>query len=524
MKRCLAALALVCAPPAGAAGVSPRPDSITLTIYHDYQEDTAGLARDSADKYILQSGIAFITETRRVEIPAGDSTIEFRGVASTIVPQTADINGLPAGILERNFDYDLLSPGSLLAKSVGQTVTLVRTDPATGKRSEQVAVVRSAPNGTMLDINGKFEALKCSGLPEKLVFTKTPDGLHDTPTLSVRTHAAKSGRYTVKLSYIATGIYWSADYVARIRPDGHSLDLSGFITLSNFSSTSFPNIPVEVVAGNVGETGEDSPVDSAQPHVEETCWPTNIDWATRMLRIVSAVGQQEIRPPPPPPAPGQGGPVETVVVTGSRIPSSTLGDYKLYALPERTSVAARETKQVQFLDQRDVQFERVYAYYVDESEREVSAPADAFLRLQNKKAEGLGLPLPGGTVSVEEQGPTGPLLAGQANFTDKSEGLPVEIDFTDAINVRVRQRITEHRTIGSGKLKVSQDDFEIAVENDKPVAIAFELGQPLYETGMRVVAEDAAHTIEPGGAFWHFTLKPGEVRLVHYTIESPADS
>lgn len=71
-----------------------------------------------------------------------------------MVPQTATIEGPPSDALERDFDYDLLSPGSLLAKSVGEMVQLVRTDAKTGKLRETPAIIRSGANGTMPEVNG----------------------------------------------------------------------------------------------------------------------------------------------------------------------------------------------------------------------------------------------------------------------------------------------------------------------------------------------------------------------------------
>jgi hypothetical protein len=130
--------------PLSAQTVSPHPDSVTVTLYHEGAVDTATFSKPQYRYEAVHDGLAFITETRGIDLPAGPATIEFRDVASTMVPQTADIQGLPANTLERNFDYDLLSPGSLLAKSIGETVHIVRTDSKTGKQSEQTAIVRSA--------------------------------------------------------------------------------------------------------------------------------------------------------------------------------------------------------------------------------------------------------------------------------------------------------------------------------------------------------------------------------------------
>ena len=153
----LAAL-LLSAGGAWADTVSPAADAVTVTIYHTDGLQTSDLLHPEQNPWVLDQGLALITETRQIDLPAGPSEIRFRGVASTMVPQTATIDGLPAGALERNFDYDLLSPGSLLAKSIGRTVHLIRTDPKTGRFTDVTAIVRTGPDGAMLEVGGKLEA------------------------------------------------------------------------------------------------------------------------------------------------------------------------------------------------------------------------------------------------------------------------------------------------------------------------------------------------------------------------------
>ena len=253
--------------------------------------------------------------------------------------------------------------------------------------------MRSGPNGAILEIDGKFEALRCSGLPEKLVFDRVPDGLTDTPTLTVRTLAPVAGHYTVTLSYIATGLNWSADYVARIEPDSNKLDLSGWLTLANFSATGFSNAPVDVVAGNCRRPATTNPSKRGRK-----CWQ-------RIAGRRVSIGRRIHYPPPPPPPPpapmsaalrarlAGGNMAEmTVQATPVTIDARTLGDYKLYPLPEPTTVAAQQTKQIQFLDQSGVPFERIYRYSIDGAPNPEALPktANVILRLQNRRRQGLG--------------------------------------------------------------------------------------------------------------------------------------
>src|SRR5438128_2767737 len=123
-------LLLLLAPaPAGAQQVvtSARPDRVAVTVYR-----APNRAADETIELDWLNGYALISETRQITIPAGESEIRFEGVAGGIVPQSAIVRGLPNGIVERNRDAMLLSPESLLARSLGRRVHLRRTSNATG--------------------------------------------------------------------------------------------------------------------------------------------------------------------------------------------------------------------------------------------------------------------------------------------------------------------------------------------------------------------------------------------------------
>jgi len=54
--------------------------------------------------------------------------------------------------------------------------------------------------------------------------------------------------------------------------------------------------------------------------------------------------------------------VQEVVVTGSRVQQEQLGDLKLYRIPDRTTVAARQSKQVRLMDRERIPVSTVYAF------------------------------------------------------------------------------------------------------------------------------------------------------------------
>lgn len=502
--------------------LSPAADQTSVVIYRDQPVDTAALmerANQPWNSGLDREGLALIVERRVIDLPAGDAIIRFRGVATGIVPQTATLDGLPADVLERNTDFDLLSPGSLLNRSIGERVQVVRTNPVTGERILRPAIVRSGATGTVLEVDGQLEALGCSGLTERIIFDRLPEGLSDQPVLSVRTRAPTAGRYTVTLAYLATGLQWSADYVARLDPDGRTLDLTGWITLANFSGTGFSRSPVQVVAGTLNRNADTRPVDPAEIVRETRCWPQDTTTSGpfgptfREDRVAYAAPPMMV-----------GAMADEIVVTGSRISrreklaeQGELGDYKIYTLPELTDVNARQTKQVRFLEQSGVRFTRLYRHQIDARDSEEPAAPALLLRLKNDKREGLGVPLPGGGVSLIERQAGHGLLTGQARFNDRGIGLPVELEFGRAMDLTVEHSLEDERRI-NGRERVT---VAAVVSNDKPEAIEIELSP--VEAGMqgfRILSSDVRAVVTDAGVpAWRLRVPAGQSRTLRYTVE-----
>ena len=509
----LATLIVLAAAPAVAAAqvVSDRPDKVAVVLYQDHAPSQSYSDPEFSDD---DPGLAVVSETRTVDLPAGRSKLSFRDVADGMVPQTAAIEGIDGRLIERNYDFDLLSPGTLIEKAVGAPARLVRTNPRTGQVSEVPVTVRSGPQGIVLQHpDGSAEALGCGGEPERLVFDAAPPGLTATPTLSAVVEAPRAGRYTVKLSYLATGLRWSADYVARLSPDGKTLDLQGWLTLSNLGRTSFADAPTQVVAGRLARDGDDSAPEGHEAFVARACWPVE----ARPVRVYA-----DAAPPPPPAAMAmRNAEIQEVVVTGSRVTAGNLGDYKLYTLNEPTTVAANQTKQVVFLGQASVPYRRIYAYRAQPAyygDPEQVEPMPVMLRLQNKAAEGLGKALPGGVVTVFEPRPGGdPSLAGQARMKDTPVGLPVEwtIGRSNAVTVAVTQGEIASRQRAGRDFERSQ--VTLTVRNAGGQAAPVEIRLP--QSSLKILNESRSHARDGAFALWRLQVPAEGEATLSYTTE-----
>ena len=410
------------------------PAALAVTLYRDPNRGV-----DDPMNRAWPRGFAMITEKRTVTLPPGESTIRFTGVAEGMVAVSAIVTGLPGGTIEKNRNADLLSPASLVDGTLGNRVTITRTNPATGEAVAEDAIVRTrADGGLVLQTAQGFEAVRCSGLPETLAFDRVPAGLSAQPVFSVDTRDPGGGTYHVELTYLAWGFDWQAHYVATLeepgRDDDVKLRLMSWLTVLNDNGQSFPDAELLVVAGRLNVVSDfqglaDPP--DARP-LALTCYPIGS----------TAAGSPVDEPPPPPPAPAPPAmESQAIVVTGARVARQAefaadvamkaeeeeLGDLKLYRVPEPVTVAAKSLKQVAFLDQDSVEGKLLYRVRCSPWEGDEAQPAEMLLATENDRRHGLGMALPMGGVTIFEPSPFGEQLVAEERIRDYAEGQEVEL-------------------------------------------------------------------------------------------------
>lgn len=529
MRANLALALLITASPLAAQSVaiSEGPEDVSLTVYRASGRGEAPINKN------WPQGYALITETRTVTIPAGESLIRFEGVAEGMFPESAIVTGLPKGVKEKNRDARLLSPSGLVDSYLKREVMLTRTSNATGKVREQRAIITAGPyGGIVLQTDEGYEALHCTGLPERMRYGGVPADLSAKPTLSVLTHSDAPVTATLTLTYMASGFDWQANYVAQVRDNKtdtangkEKVDMFAWLTLANGGNQSFANANMMAVAG---EPNRERRGDAPRPQggsLNLQCWP-----AQRTHQVPFNPGYFPEVPPPPPLA----APValsaydsENIVVTGSRMSRASvemavpvavvvaeqedLGDLKLYRVPEPVSVNAKGQKQVAMLVKPGAAFDRIYRASVDDSlgDDGSSQPMRILFRSENRTEKGLGLPMPSGQVMLFEDSNYGPLLAGQSTLADRAVGDEIEMEIGRASDVRYA--VTRMSETGENqRFKV-----EITNARNEPVNVEVEIpyelrGKPKHIAKVDGIPTWKATVAANGEATFYYELTLGK--------------
>ena len=175
----------------------------------------------------------------------------------------------------------------------------------------------------------------------------------------------------------------------------------------------------------------------------------------RTLLVAGAPGQvNENRYAPPPSRPTRGSTMQPGTETANR---ERLGDFYLYPLAERTTIANAQTKQVSFLDIQGVPAKRRYAREVgwlasDEAPVNVASQ----VAFSSSREQGLGDALPAGTVRFYQRDKTGtPQFVGESGIGHTPMGSLLTLKTGDAFDVLVQAEVAERRKITAAEYELS---------------------------------------------------------------------
>ena len=433
---------------------------------------------------IYSNDVALIQDVRELDLTSGRVRQDFPDVSAAIRPETVTLSVADASVVEQNFDYDLLSPSSLMENAVGETITIVRTNPGTGAETRERARVLAVNGGVVLQIGDRVEVLRDDGLPARAIFDRVPANLRARPTLSVTLASTRGGRRPATLSYLSRQLGWVADYVALFDQAKGTIDVQGWVTLRNQTGTTFANARTLLVAGNVA--GED-----------ENQYQYN-----------------QYRPRRPSPMRSAG------TESAGR---EQLGDFYLYPLPGRTTIADKQTKQVSFLDVSGAAASSGYEFrnvWLNANNEPLSA--SSVLRFANSRAGGLGDALPAGTVRVYMRD-----ARGQAQFTGESQightpqGSSIALRTGDAFDVKVRPTVVERTRLEGGRWRTR---MSYTLTNARGVPVTVDLVQAGLDwiyTDTRIVEESQRSTRRDANtAVWQVAVPANGERVVTATFDT----
>jgi hypothetical protein len=437
--------------------------------------------REEVAVAIYNDSLALIKEVRRLDLDKGVNDIALRDVSAKMRPETASlraVTGAPLRLIEQNFDFDLLTPQKLLEKYVGQSITVIRTNIATGAETRESAQVLATNAGTVLKFADRIE----TGIPGRLAFNNIPATLRERPTLVVKLDSASAGKQMAELSYLSGGLSWKADYVAELSGDEGKFDLAGWVTLTNQSGTAYENAKLQLVAGDVNRVRQ--------------------DFAPKAYPMAMA-------------APAQ----------AREMAREEVFDYHLYSLGRSTTILDNQTKQVALLSAANVPVRKEYLlagqswYYQSQaSDLGQKQKVAVFLEFENAGGD-LGKPLPKGVVRVYKKDSKGnAIFIGEDGIDHTAKNDKVRLKMGNAFDVNAIRKQTSYRLIAGKPNPVYETAWRIEFNNAKEQPVTVKVVEPM-PGDWEMASESQAHTTgDAHSAVWQVQVPTGGKKVLEYAV------
>lgn len=473
MRALLSALALLLALPALAqspiVSTPEEREAVSLTVYN--------------------GGFGIVREVRPLALSAGVNAVRFEGVPAQINPTSLSLASLSTpgslSVLEQNYQYNLIGTNSVLDAAVGQRIRIVRE---IGDRTvAEEGVLISQPNqGRIVRLDDGRVLVNPAGTIELLTL---PEGLLSRPSLLWRLNSARGGMQRVEARYLTEGIGWKADYVAVVNEAETAVDLTGWVTVNNQSGATYADASLQLIAGDVRR------VQNMRPQMA---------YAAEMVMEDAMVGRQ---------APQE----------------EAFFEYHLYTFPQPTTIAERETKQLELLSaqeagtQRRLIFDgsgRYFPFYraprpgAGGATNEMAAAV--VLEMENSEANNMGMPLPGGIVRVYKADRRGNLqFLGEDQIQHTARNETIRLYIGDAFDVVGTRREVENRRISD---RVREITVEVEVRNRKETAATVDVVERVFYGDWEITqSSDPSEKIDSRTAQFTVTLEPDEERTIRYT-------
>jgi hypothetical protein len=447
---------------------------------------------DGVSVTIYNQGTALVQDRRTFTLNEGENSLDFTDVAASIDATSVSFKSItdPLGttVLEQNYVFDLVGSGALLERYLDEQIQIVADDGTifTGQllSGRNAEIILRAEDGQVIVIG--LDSVR------DMRFPALPDGLITRPTLRWLLQSAQSGEQQVELTYLTGGMSWTADYTVLLADGNASLDLNGWVTLSNTSGASFENAQVKLVAGDVNRLPE-----------------------PEMFAREEAMAMDGIAAAAPP-----------------AVAQREFFEYQLYEISRRVTVADNETKQVEFVTGANVpgntffvyeggqQFYG-YGYPITDQYYGQSGITDVqnWLEFSTGEEEGLGADLPAGRVRVYQEDTDGAaLLIGENQIDHTPMGEDVRIYLGNAFDLVGEHTQTNFQLIGSNVL---EETYEIKLRNRKDdETVQIRVPEHLFRwSNWEIMNSSEEFTkLDSSTIEFRVDVAPGEEKIITYTV------
>jgi hypothetical protein len=391
---------------------SEQPRQAVLKLASFESEENEGI-----ELTIYNQNFALVKDIRKIFLEKGLNLVEYKNVASQIDPTSVmfkDLENKNNFVVEQNYEYDLISKQKLLEKYLDKEIKVTYTE--NNESVEYSGILLNYSNELIIDTGSGIVILN----PDKIVLPELPKNLRTKPTLVWKLYSESKGERLTETSYLTNGINWNAEYIARINENDTRMDFAGWVSIDNKSGAPYNNTSLKLVAGDVHRV-------STQPKYS--------------YDLANEIDAQGYSP--------------------EQFSEESLFEYHMYSLDRKTDVLDNQKKQISLLSSENVPVKKIL--YYDGANQGTNVQVK--LEFKNSEEQGLGIPLPRGTVRVYKEDSQGKLqFVGEDIIDHASKNEERTLFLGNVFDIVGERKQTENKNISKGVYRTS---YEITLRNNK---------------------------------------------------------
>jgi hypothetical protein len=448
-------------------------------------------------------GYGVVRQIRDIELSAKSNIIKYSDVAAYIDPTTVQFKSLtdPKGtkVGEQNYQFDLVSQQKLLEKYIDKKITVERV---TGDKTEST-------EGTLMSVQGGLTLKTADGSIRaingysSIIFPSLSEGLITKPTLVWNIFTGKIGKHKSEVSYQTQGVTWWADYnlIYNEGKDANNgtVDFGSWVSIINQTGATFNDAKLKLMAGDVQQVSNGGGMGTQ-------------GLMKAKMEMMDAIAE----------APS--------------FAEKTFFEYHLYTLDTPVTLPDNSTKQLELIpavaavpveklmifNGQQSQYWNYGGIYTDRGYgvEAGNKKVDVFLKLVNKKENGLGVPLPSGRIRVNQRDAADGSLEfiGESIIDHTARNEELIIKLGSAFDV-VGERKQLNYVLDTNN-RYADEEIEIKIRNQKSQAVKVKIVENMYRaTGWKILSssdeykKDNAHQVN-----FMVNIAPEQEKTITYKV------
>ncbi len=418
----------------------------------------------------IYSDVALVEELRTLTISAGEKDYLIEDLPKTLLPDSVLLRPLKEiELIEQEFlPAQELTGWQLLQNAVGQEVEVTVARGLVPKTYR--GTLLSVEDGIVLqEVTGRVQIIK----EFSEVSLAQLGEYRKAPALRWRIQSDSSREVQGKLSYLASGLSWSAYYTAILNESETQMALTSWVTVQNTSGRDYKNAKLTLIAGELRRLAPPAPISPP--------------------RAVVPLAAQE-----------------------KELETKSTFEYHQYEFPRRITLTDRQSLELSFIRADAVTVSKHYVY-----EAAVSPQVRVEIRSVNDGAHGLGIALPAGVVRLYKETQDGIQLIGEDSLGHTPTGEKIALVPGMAFDLKADRVLKDRQVVGRDELgrELYRDTYEITLRNQKDSDVVIEVRERLQGTWKIVSAEPSYEKLDASTMLFTVPVKARAAAKVTYTVE-----